>query len=509
MRAIDTKIVSRLDLAGSLEAEAQARNSVLPPQPGLVELAANQSERFVGWLATELRSGLSVGPQHVVNARKPRHGTRPAPIIGIPERVAYRAAVDRVLVDEQVLQREPDDYLRFIRGPVDYVMGKADGLRTLGLLLDDEEVRYVVKSDLAAFYQYVDHGILGRLLVSRSRDVELVQAVTELLADLEGRSYGIPQMFVASDRLSEVYAQLLQDQLLRRGHLVWRFNDDFRIGCPSFESALDAIEALSEEARSMGLIINEQKTISPRFVNYAMATFGLTSIEDEIPVDEQDEVEAAVADYTEDFGDPDEAVDLLRAAVANEGDWDLGDVDRDRVSRLRRAIWSVVRAADPRAVGAIVPLAIYVPSLTPALCRYVEVIANAEPAAVAGSVDTVVSKVSLGGWQRLWFCHLLRATELLALQAPGGRDSRFAFVQDCASDPRHAAVRAEASLALARIGEASVGELASSLVTEPRALSSWYVLAAAEASRGGRDEKILQGVRGSDPLFAMLLDSVS
>jgi hypothetical protein len=507
MRAIDPRTVGRLDLAGALAAEAKARNSVLPPQPGLVEIATNQNERFVGWLATELRSGLPVRPQLVVNARKPRHGTRPAPIIGIPERVAYRAVVDHVLIDEPALQREPDDYLRFITGPVDYVMGKSDGPRILGMLLDDEEIRYVVKSDLAAFYQYVDHGILSRLLVSRTRDVELVQAVAEMLADLEGRSYGIPQMLAASDRLSEVYAQLLQDQLLRRGYLVWRFNDDFRIGTPSFEAALDAIEALSEEARSMGLIINEQKTISPKFVNYAMAVFGLSSIEDEIPIDEQDEVEAAVADYSEDFGDPDEAVDLLRAAVAGQGAWDLSDVDHDGASRLRRAIWSVVRARDRRAVDSIVPLSIYVPSLTPALCRYVEVIAEEDLSAVADQVDTVVSNVSLGSWQRLWFCYLLRSTELLAAHAPGSRGARIAFAQACASDPRHAAVRAEAAFALARIGEGSAAQLASSLVTEPRALASWYVLAAAAASLGSRDEKVLRGIHGSDPFFAMLLDS--
>lgn len=257
----------------------------------------------------------------------------------------------------------------------------------------------------------------------------------------------------------------------------------------------------------MGLIINEQKTISPKFVNYAMAVLGLDSVEDEIPIDEQDEVEAAVADYSEAFGDPDEAVDLVRAAVAGEDDWDLSDVDHDGVSRLRRAVWSVVRARDPRVVEAIVPLAIYVPSLTPALCRYVEVIADEDLALAADRVDTVVSNVSLGGWQRLWYCYLLRSTELLAAQAPGDRGARIGFAQACASDSSQAAVRAEAAFALARIGEGSAAELASCLVTEPRALSSWYVMAAAAVSAGDRDEKVLRGVHGSDPFFAMLLDS--
>lgn len=507
--AVQPRVVNKLDLAGALQAEAVARNSVLPSQPGLAELAANQPEQFTGWLASELQSGLRVTAPAVVNARKPRHGTRPAPVVALPERVAYRAIVDQVLAGEAQLARSREDYLGFVRGPVDYVMEKAAGLRTLGLLLNDDEIQYVVKSDLAAFYEYIDHGILGRLLVARSRDVEIVQGLMEFLAELEGRGYGVPQMFDASDRLSEVYAQLIQDQLSRRGFLVWRFNDDFRIGVHSFETALDAIEALSEEARSLGLIINEQKTTSPKFVNYAIATFGLNSVEDEIPSDEEDEVEATVADYTEMFGDPDDAVGLLLQAVASEGDWDLADVSQDQVSRLRRAIWSVVRATDERALSVLVPLAIYVPSLTPLLCRYAEALAGEHAEDVAASVDVVIERVSLGGWQRLWFNRLLRAAELLREQSPGERAGRLAFVESCAADVRHPVTRAEAVLALAPTGRLSVQSIAESLVTEPRALASWYVIGAAEAASTDRDEKVLRGVRGSDPLYAMLLDAMS
>lgn len=507
--ALPPRVVNRLDLGAALQAEAVARNSVLPSQPGLAELAGNLAEQFTAWLASELQSGRSVTTRAVVTARKPRHGTRPAPVVALPERVAYRAIVDQVLAGEKPLARSREDYLRFVRAPVDYVMHKAAGPRTLGLLLNDDEVQYVVKSDLAAFYEYIDHGILGRLLVARSREVELVQGLMEFLAELEGRGYGVPQMFDASDRMSEVYAQLIQDQLSRRGFLVWRFNDDFRIGVPAFEAALDAIEALSEEARSLGLIINEQKTISPKFVNYAMATFGLDSVDEQIPSDEEDEVEAAVADYTEMFGDPDDAVGLLLQAVAGEADWDLGEVSADQVSRLRRAIWSAVRATDERALSVVVPLAIYVPSLTPVLCRYAEALAGEHAEDVAASIDVMVGGVSLGGWQRLWFNRLLRDAGLLQKQSPGDRAGRLAFAENCAADTRHPVTRAEAVLALAPTGRLSVQSIAESLVTEPRALASWYVIGAAEAASTDRDDKVLRGVRGSDPFYAMLLDATS
>ncbi len=427
----------------------------------------------------------------------------------IPERVAYRSIVDFLLGAEAPVARSREDYLSFIRGPVDYVMHKAEGIRTVGLLLDDDEIKYVVKSDLSAFYEYIDHGVLGRSLIARTRNVELVEDLMSFLAEIEGRSYGIPQMFDASDRLSELYAQLIHDQLSRRGYLVWRFNDDFRIGVSGFDVALDAIEALSEEARSLGLIINEQKTVSPKFATYAIATFGLDSVDDEIPSDEQDEVEAAVADYTEMFGDADDAVTLLQRAVSGDYEWNLSDVSQDQVGQLRRAIWSVVRERDARAVPALVPLAVFVPSLTPAICRYAEALAEERQQEVAGVVDTIIARVSLGGWQRLWFNRLLRTSKLLLQPAPGDTTTRIRFAEACAGDGRHPATRAEAILALAGTGTVSVREIADFLVTEPRALASWYVMAAGECVRTERDQKVLRGISGSDPLYSMLIDALS
>lgn len=509
VRSLQPRVVNKLDLDTPLQAEAAARNSVLPSQPGLSQLAgAGQAAEFTRWLASELQHGLTVSPRTIVNARKPRHGTRPAPIMAIPERVSYRAIVQQIFPQAQPPSRSREDYLAFVRGPVQYVLQKTQGLRRLGLLLHDDEIRYVVKSDLAAFYEYIDHGILGRLLLGRSSDVHLLEWLTDFLAELEGRGYGLPQMFDASDWLSELYGQLIQDQLLRRGYLVWRFNDDFRIGVPTFGDGLEAIEALTEEARSVGMIINEHKTVSPKFSTYAMDTFGLHSIDEEIPADEEDQVETAVADYTEMFGDSDEATSLLLQAVRGEDGWDLTHVPLEEVAPLRCALWSVIRVADARALPALLPLAIYVPSLTPVLCRYAEALAGEHETDVAAAVDLVLDRVSLGGWQRLWFNRLLRNAGLLIEQSPGDTAARIAFANACIGHTRHPATRAEAVLALAPTGLIPVQDIVQNLVTQPRALASWYVAAAAEAAVNDRDEKVLDGLRGSEPHYAMLLDAM-
>ena len=434
----------------------------------------------------------------------------PAPILGLAERVAYRAITDRVLRNEEEVDRSSDAYLDFVRAPVDFVLSKAAGERQLQRLLNDEEVRYVVKSDIAAFYQYIDHGILGRLLASRSDDVDLVQVLIELLGAAEGQSYGVPQTFASSDRVSELYGQLLEDQMLRRGHLLWRYNDDFRLGVASFAEALDAIEALSVEARGLGLILNEQKTMAPKFLTYAMSVFDLEGLDSDIPLEEQIEVEATIAAYGDTLQDPDDAVSLLLRAVDEDDDeWDLHNVGHDEVGRLRRALWSLVRNPDERALDALTPLVIYVPSLTPVLCRYAQAAATEHTDRVAAQIDDIVARVSLGSWQRLWFCNLIRSTGLVGDDAGGEIGERNAFLRKATIDQNHPAVRAEASLALAGAEgfttEVSVGKL----ITEPSALASWYIAAAVQASHTARDERVLAGIRGSSQLHAMILDSLT
>lgn len=510
---VSAQLLRDLALADSLQAEAIAPNNILPRQPGLVEIAGNQPAQFVAWLANEVQSGLRTSPATVVTARKPRHGTRPAPIWAIPDRVTYRALVDKALQAEPPLRRSPEDYEQFEHGPIDYVMehGPAAGtqpFRTIGSLVNNEAIRYVVKSDLTAFYEYVDHGILGRLLTGRPADVQIVRALVELIQDVEGRTYGLPQMFAGSDRLSEVYGQFIEDQLLRRGMLVWRFNDDFRIAVPNFTAAINAIEALSEEARALGLVINEQKTTTPGLISYAFRVFGLNAATDLLPVEAVEEPEVLVSDYADLPADTEEAAGVLNAAVSADASPSLAELSVDDIRNLRRALWTLVRSKDPAALELIRPFSIYVPSLTPLLCRYFWVLSEDYSADVAAQIDSVIQNVSLGGWQRLWFNYLLYKTGFLGDGTPGDLPGRVSFAKACSSDASHPATRAEAMLALASGHRVGIGAVADSLIAEPRALSSWYVTAAALAAATDQDEKVLGGISGSDPFFGILLKAV-
>jgi len=281
--------------------------------------------------------------------------------------------------------------------------------------------------------------------------------------------------------------------------LCGAFNDDFRIAVPNFTAAINAIEALSEEARALGLVINEQKTTTPGLISYAFRVFGLNAATDLLPVEAVEEPEVLVSDYADLPADTEEAAGVLNAAVSADASPSLAELSVDDIRNLRRALWTLVRSKDPAALELIRPFSIYVPSLTPLLCRYFWVLSEDYSADVAAQIDSVIQNVSLGGWQRLWFNYLLYKTGFLGDGTPGDLPGRVSFAKACSSDASHPATRAEAMLALASGHRVGIGAVADSLIAEPRALSSWYVTAAALAAATDQDEKVLGGISGSDP----------
>jgi hypothetical protein len=99
--------------------------------------------------------------------------------------------------------------------------------------------------------------------------------------------------------------------LVRRGLKVWRFNDDFRILCQSYQ------ETLASEARNVGLMINDHKTFTPgmwkyigKYTNLGVAP-GLQQID---PLD----VEVAVAPYADFWGAEGAAMAMATLARLNE-----------------------------------------------------------------------------------------------------------------------------------------------------------------------------------------------
>lgn len=185
-----------------------------------------------------------------VLARKAGRGSRPLPYIALQDRLVYRALVTSL-----------DPWLPTVPGRGDYDAFVSSPLEV-------EECRYVLKADVSAFYQYVDHERLIDEVVAQTGDDLAITAVVELLQGGTRRRFGLPQMQSSSDLLGDIYVDPIRRSLLRQGHNVVRYADDFRVACGSYSEALASLELIEREAFNLGLILNEAKTGTPQRSTY-------------------------------------------------------------------------------------------------------------------------------------------------------------------------------------------------------------------------------------------------
>lgn len=300
MEGVHSGLIKILDLQTAIHEEAASVRNLLPPE-GFWPALTSKAEKLANSIIAQLYKGYVPTPNSYVLARKPETGSRPVALVTPLDRILYRALVNRVLIGEEPLDRSGNAYVAFVKGPYDYSISIADPELHRGFTaMAGSAFKYVVKSDVAAFYQYIDHSLLRDELFQISSEYEAIEALVGMLGELEGRAYGIPQLLDPSDRLSEVYIRRVERAMARKGYDIWRYNDDFRIGCTDYSHALRSIDDLSSAARDSGLILNDSKTFTFKYFSYAMDQLGL-SLSDGVTI-APDEVEDSVGDYTDEFG---------------------------------------------------------------------------------------------------------------------------------------------------------------------------------------------------------------
>jgi hypothetical protein len=514
MLPVPLDVLRRLRLEQAIADEAASSQYLLPPTPGHDSIA-DQAIPFARWLQGQLAAGSLAVPQVVVSTRKTQHGVRPVPVWGFAERIAYRALVDFILRNEPPLDRSPEAYLRFISGPAQLAR-ELEPPSGIAMLVRSSVIHYIVKADVHAFYEYVDHSILSRELLTRTGDYQAIECLMSLLVEVQGRSYGLPQLLDPSDRLSEIYIDLVERDVLRRGWPSWRFNDDFLIAVRDYASALAAIEDLATAARDVGLTLNDVKTTTPKFSTYVMENFGL-QIDDEFPTElRRHEPEDLVGDYMEGVGevDPHWAIRLVRDTKLpdtpsdgwNEDDIDLGNLRGDDIRLLRRALARLVRHGTAEALPHVRKLAVYAHSLTPWVIRYVVAAGEQASEGAAKVLSEIIATVSLSDWQRAWIVRALGDLGLLDPGAAGDPSAAVEWVRSLRHGRHGPIVRAEAALALAAVDQIEYADLELGLRGEPAALASWYLVGIRRLhDRRGVTDDQLAAVRGEGGLNAAVL----
>lgn len=371
------------------------RSSVYPALVGR-ELEAAE------WLADQLNSQFVPSVQQVVAANKGGHGVRPIAVMDLPSRIAYRTLAEQLALTLPDLERSRSDWKEFKRAP----LGRKGS--------------YVVGADIAACYQQIDHELLARELLVQTGDFETVDAIKGLLHLTRGTRQGIPQQSHSSDLIADPFLAKLERSLVRRRLQVDRYNDDFLFTCATWSEVIRSIEVMEEEARHLGLIVNDQKTITWRRGTY------------ETRLDEADDLRRQLADEAE--------LDLTRfdtnpydGSVVAEAP---AQADVDALSALRilehwtsvagRGTVSDRRRKEHRAIVELVPLAFatlrttqeetesvlkhcvkmlrFERTMTPSVGEYLA--SRLDRRLAVDALDLLLkSETYLNGWQTWWLQH--------------------------------------------------------------------------------------------------------
>lgn len=474
MRRITKELLDQLDFGSAVEEEAQTCRNQIPPEPWIPAIL-NQKHKVASWLQDRLAAGLVAMPNVVVNVRKSSFGTRPVPVMGIAERVVYRALTTHIVGRDRFPDRSAAAYKKFLFGPISHGLPNLAAWSTL-----ETRIKYVVQADIAAFYQYIDHDILRRELELQTGRIDCIDLLMELLAEVQQRSFGIPQLVDASDWLSEVYINIVERDLIRQGWPVWRFNDDFRVGCLTYMDALDAIERLDTSARAAGLTISDYKTFVSKFTTYWSRTLGLNSTDDTTvgdPTDIPTDADVIAMDYEDIDDDPIEAAITILGRTRQDNlvsdKIDLKKIRGTEVRDIRRALNILRSQQDVSGLSYLMDILVFVPSLTPSVCSYVLAIDNSNVSArltYTKLIKDIVDRVSLGEWQALWLTYVCRKLRLL------DEESLRIWVVNQRDRGRGRPLGAEAALALAEAGEGDFSDLDQALRSEPEALAPWFLL---------------------------------
>lgn len=457
----------QIDVNAVVRQELSSWNKLLPPRWGDRALRGNEP-LVEAWLNSVMRREVMVDQEEVVLARKLGRGARPCAILGLRERLLYRAGVSLIEEETGPSNRSREAYDAFQRAPAAV-----------------EDCRYVLKADIASYYQYIDHERLVDEVVAQTGDDLAVSLAVELLRETSGRQFGLPQLSQVSDVLADVYIDPMRRHLARSGFRVWSFADDFRVACRNYDEALKALEAADEGARVLGLVLNEVKTATPSVDKYRA---GLTAVSDRertlfATLNVEGLHEPELGDYTDeedidesekrltlldedDFDEADvgteaaieggsvtetqllAASEVIRLWVAEEEDDDIQRSEPASVTAklLGRALRVYARGQDPAALEHVASMLVYEPSLTPTIARYLRACGDFARHEARDTLDEVCRSGIVSTWQALWIAYV--AGELPRRR--GGEQLDHVVWLRTQLRSRPPALRAESVLALAR-----------------------------------------------------------
>lgn len=455
------------DLVQASVPAAFTPSDMLPVRPG----ESSESEELLwvgaqGALMHQLRSG-TWEPLRCDEYRVPKgpFTTRPAALLAMADRIVFESlatVVEPRLVDlpQQALwprsRSEKPDPGVYRSAPTTW------------------DSQYVVKADIASFYEAVEHSTLAMIAASKfGCTSDYVQAIEHFLGGVMGRSTGLPQGPLASDVFASIYLSLLDERLAELGWPFVRFADDYLIGADSMAVARERIESVERMLSSLNLHLNDSKTLVMRRETYVrgleqparqlvkmrkdlvseQATYASVSDDSDdvaevltdLGADEQllfdvlyhgsTSIEDAIAELAAAI-DPEASLVrlayLVRLAnrLASQG---AGDNLAASFGTVRDSIAYMAAAQEPEALGASEALLTWFPGLAPVVSLYLESIWEPQPSQVTEVLLRLLSPSETPDWTASWLC---RAIQRHSGQLPAELVTRLSwFVETGSAGP--------------------------------------------------------------------------
>ncbi|AIQ14160.1 hypothetical protein PDUR_21255 [Paenibacillus durus] len=244
--------------------------------------AAGIDRKTVKAYGEELEHHLEVLQQKL---RKKTYQPKPVRRVYIPKADGTQRPLGIPTVEDRVVQAaarrvlEPIYEAEFLDCSFGFRPGRSAHMALQKIRQDlDDGYRYVIDADLKSYFDTIPHERLLIQVKEKVVDGSVLWLLESFLKAgvLEGGSFqlseqGTPQGGVISPLLANIYLHPLDREMMRRGHRLTRYADDFVICCRTEKGAkrvLESVVRLLE--KELGLTVHPEKT---KIVNSRRDTF--------------------------------------------------------------------------------------------------------------------------------------------------------------------------------------------------------------------------------------------
>lgn len=458
---------------------------LLPPRPTdqahkelLSRLEAFYESRWANNALTPTRAFFVAVP-------KGPFASRPAALLTVQDRMTYEGIASRIEPELETLLAPEVSWPR--RRDVGERHREDDTKKPL-----EWRSEYVVKGDIASFYEQVDHALLASTLQREAGLPHRAAAtVQHFLGAVMGSAAGLPQGPAASDILATLFLKPLDDLVKKREVTFTRYADDYFFPADSIDEGRRILRDLSNDAASIGLSLNASKSQVMRRSTYerGFAVAGvINDIKERLRSSREESLlqddEEAVAEALEAIGIDEEtlwdvfyhenitldsvitsvrdritpttadAYGIYLQELANSLRSDAPPDNLSSAERLARECLLYVSAREVSAsVADLRTMLEWFPRLAPNVATYLRTTAQDSPELSRKFIEDWINESREDDWTTAWLCHVAEARSVVV-------EGRFVDVLRSlvADTTRGFLTRSTAARALSLVGELRTDE---------------------------------------------------